>query len=183
MSFPRLALLALGLPLLVGGCAAAAVSAVSYGADGVSLVDSGKTTTDHFASMVSKKDCALWRFFRNQRVCHEREAGKDPYKVDYDSVERQPSEDGVAYTPPLRASADAPPTSWTADAYPKPAAAPAPAPAPTPAAEPVAATAETTPASPPPAPRTVAHASAKKKKPKAHTKAVRKSPGQAASDP
>jgi hypothetical protein len=162
--------------LLTGGCAAAAVTAVSYGADGVSLVDSGKTTTDHLASMVSKKDCALWRVFRNQRICHERD-GADPYKVDYDSVERQPSEDGVAYTPPLRAAADAPATSWTSDAYGKPAAEPAPAPV----AEPVTAAAETSPA-PPPAAKPAVHKSTRKK-PKAHAKAVRKSPGQAASDP
>ena len=51
---------------------AVAVSAVSYGADGVSLADSGKSTTDHFASMVSKQDCALWRMFRNQKICRER---------------------------------------------------------------------------------------------------------------
>ena len=55
MSFPRLALLVLGLPLLTAACAApVAVAGASYGADGVSLVDSGKTMTDHFASMVSK---------------------------------------------------------------------------------------------------------------------------------
>jgi hypothetical protein len=152
---------------------------VSYGADGVSLVESGKTTGDHFVSMVSKKDCAFWRVFRNQDVCRPRDGDKDPYKVDYDSAERQPSEDGVAYTPPLHAAADAPATSWTAEAYPKPAAAPAPPPV----AEPVTATAETAPAPPPPAPKTVAHKSAPKKKAKVHAKAVRKSPGQAASDP
>jgi hypothetical protein len=178
MSFPRLALLALSLPLLAGGCAAAAVTAVSYGADGVSLVDSGKTTTDHLASMVSKKDCALWRVFRSENVCHEREGGKDPYKVDYDSAERQPSEDGVVYTPPLRAASDAPATSWTVDAYGKPAIDLAPV------AEPVTAAAETAPAPPPPAPKTVTHKSTRKKKPKAHAKVVKKSsPGQAASDP
>lgn len=121
MSFPRLALLALGLPLLAGACAAPiGLAAVSYGADGVSLVDSGKTTTDHFASMVSKKDCAFWRFVRNQNICRDRDGDHDPYKVDYNTPERQTSEDGVSYNPPLHASATAPPTSWTAEAY-KPA--------------------------------------------------------------
>jgi hypothetical protein len=176
MSFPRLALLALGLPLLAGACAApVAVAGASYGADGVSLVDSGKTTTDHFASMVSKKDCALWRVFRNERICHEREGDRDPYKVNYDIAERQPSEDGVAYSPPLHAAPDAPPVSWTAETY-KPAAAPAPAPA----AEPATVTAEAAP--PPPAPKPVTHKAARKKA-KAHAKAKKPSPNQVASVP
>jgi hypothetical protein len=177
MSFPRLALLALGLPLLTGACAGAAVTAASYGADGVSYVDSGKSTSDHFVSMVSKKDCAFWRVFRNERICHEREPGKDPYKVDYATAERQPSEDGVSYAPPLRPATDAPPMSWTADAY-KPAAAPAPVQ--TAAAEPAPPVPEAAPAPPPPAAKAVAQKTAKKKK--AHAKAVKKpSPSQVAS--
>src|SRR4051812_3930088 len=149
MSLPRLALLALALPLVAGACAGpAAVAAVSYGADGVSLVDSGKTTTDHFASMVSRKDCAFWRVFRNQNICRDREGNHDPYKVDYDSPQRQTSEDGVSYNPPLHAAATAPPMSWTADAY-------KPGPAPTVEAPPVAeptppVMAEALPAAPPP---------------------------------
>jgi len=168
--------------LLAGGCAgAAAVTAVSYGADGVALVDSGKTTTDHLASMVSKKDCALWRVIRNQRVCRERDGEQDPYKVDYAAAVRQPSEDGVAYAPPLHAPADAPATSWTAEAY-KPAAAPEPAPATEPAAA-VPAVADAKPAPPPEAaPKAVVHKPVKKK-PKAHAKAKKPSPGQVASVP
>jgi hypothetical protein len=180
MSFSRLVLLALGLPLLTGACAGAAVTAASYGADGVSYAESGKGASDHFVSMVSKKDCAFFRVFRNQSVCREREPGTDPYHVSYDTAERQPSEDGVTYTPPLRPAPDAPPTSWTAAAYEKPAAAPTPPPQ---AAEPITATAETTPAPPPaPAPKAVAHKSVKKKA-KAHAKAKRASPSQVASVP
>jgi hypothetical protein len=176
MSFPRLALLALCLPLLTGACAGAAVTAVSYGADGVSYADSGKSTTDHFASMVSKKDCALWRVVRNQNICRPREGDKDPYKVDYNNAERQPSEDGVAYVPPLHASADAPATSWTAEAY-KPGAAPDSAP------EPATAVADVKPApQPEPPPKAVVHKPAKKKA-KAHAKAKKPSPGQVASVP
>jgi hypothetical protein len=181
MSFPRLALLVLALPLLSGGCAGpAAVGAVSYGADGVSIVDSGKTTTDHFASMVSKKDCALWRVVRNQNICRPRDDGKDPYKVDYDTAERQPSEDGVTYVPPLHAATDAPATSWTAEAY-KPAAVPTPeaAPAPEP---PTAAAPAVADAKPAPTPKAVAHKPVKKKA-KAHAKAKKPSPGQVASVP
>src|SRR6185436_18852910 len=95
------------------------------GADGVSYVESGKSTTDHLASMVSRKDCGFWRAIRNQPVCRDRDSDRDPYEVDYDQANRMPSEDGVSYTPPLRAAADAPATTWTAEAY-KPAPMPGP---------------------------------------------------------
>jgi hypothetical protein len=181
MNYRRLVLLTLplvlGLPLLTGACGApVAVAAVSYGADGVSLAQTGKSTTDHLASMASKKDCALWRVFRNQTVCREREGDKDPYQVDYDIAERQQSEGGVSYSPPMHAASNAPPTAWTADAY-KPAAAPAPS-----QATPQPATAAAVPVlSPPPS---VPKASPHKSKKKAHAPVARKaSPGQVASLP
>ena len=186
MSFPRLALLVLGLPLLTAACAApVAVAGASYGADGVSLAESGKTMTDHFASMVSKKDCALWRMFRNQRVCYEREGDKDPYQVNYDIAERQPSEGGISYLPPLHAAPGAPASSWTAEAY-KTAPAPAPAPVsePTTAVAETAAVAETVPPPPPVPPAKAVAAKSVKKKTKAQAKAVKKpSPSQVASVP
>ena len=147
MSSPRLALLVLGLPLLTGGCAVTAVTAASYGADGASYAETGKTTSDHFMSMVSKKDCALFRVFDNQNVCRPRPDGKDPYHVDYDTAERMPSEDGASYAPPLRQTPDEPTSSWTADAYAKKAES-ATASAPAPPAAPVVAATE--PAPPPP---------------------------------
>jgi hypothetical protein len=113
----RYAFLVLGVPLLAGGCAGAAVTAVSYGADGASYVGTGKSVTDHLMSIVTKKDCSLFRAFGSQSVCRPRPEGDDPYHVDYDSAERMPSEDGVSYAPPLRAAPDAPPSSWTAAAY------------------------------------------------------------------
>jgi hypothetical protein len=183
MSSPRLALLILGLPLLAGGCAPAAVTAVSYGADGASYAETGKSTTDHFASMVSRKDCAFWRVFRNQTVCRERPPGaKDPYDVRYDTAERMPSEDGVSYAPPLHQTPDEPATSWNAEAYaktPVPAAAPPP--------EPAVATAEPSPPPPVEQKPATAHKPVKKKA-KAHAvvhaKPVKKaSPSQVASVP
>jgi hypothetical protein len=175
MSFPRLAFLALGLPLLTGACAGAALTAVSYGADGVSYVETGKSTTDHFASMVSKKDCAFWRIVRNQRICREREGEHDPYQVNYDTAERQPSEAGVAYAPPLHAAVDAPAASWTAEAYtPAPPQAPAVAPA-----EPAVVVAETP---PPVAAKPVQPHKPVKKKSKAK-KVKKASPHQVASLP
>src|SRR6185436_17175325 len=142
---------ALGLPLLTGACGAPlAVTAASYGADGVSLVDSGKSTSDHFISMVSRKDCAMWRVLRKRAVCKERPDGRDPYKVDYDQANRMPSEDGVSYAPPLHAAADAPAESWTADAYKRaPAAEPVQAASPPAPVEPAPVVAEVAP--PPPA--------------------------------
>ena len=173
MSFPRLVLLALSLPFLTGACAGAAVTAVSYGADGASYLETGKSTSDHFMSMVAKKDCAFWRMLRHQKICRPRDGDKDPYDVDYNAAQRQPSEDGVAYAPPLNAATDAPASSWTADAY-KPAAAPAPQ-----SAEPVTAVAETEP--PPPASKPAAPKPTKKKTKKA--KVRKASPGRAASVP
>src|SRR5207302_3285872 len=148
MSFPRLTILVLplvlGLPLMAGGCAPAAVTAASYGADGVSLADTGKTTGDHFTSMVTKKDCAFWRVLRNQNVCHEREGDHDPYQVNYNEPFRDQGEGaGVQYHAPLRAAPDAPVTSPNAAAYQQPA------PAPSPPAQPTTAVAEATPAAEP----------------------------------
>ena len=122
MSFPRLPFitlcLVLGVGLMTGACAAPlAVSGASYAADGGLLVASDKTSTDHMISMVSKQDCALWRVIKGRAVCKPREDDKDPYKVDYDDPQRMVAEDGVHYAPPLRATADAPATSWDAAAY------------------------------------------------------------------
>jgi hypothetical protein len=155
MSFPRLALVltaALGLPLLTGGCGApvAATAAVSYGSDGASLVGTGKSTTDHFASMVSKKDCALWRVFRNQTICREQEGDPNPYHVNYDEPFRDTGNGMPEYSSPLRGPANAPATSWDAAVYTQPssqqaATTPAAKPEDKPAAAPTV-TAEATPA-------------------------------------
>lgn len=131
MSFPRLPFitlcLVLGVGLMTGACAAPlAVSGASYAADGGLLVASDKTSTDHMISMVSKQDCALWRVIKGRAVCKPREDDKDPYKVNYDDPQRMVAEDGVHYAPPLRATADAPATSWDAAAYKATPSAPAP---------------------------------------------------------
>ncbi|HKV14103.1 MAG TPA: hypothetical protein VJQ81_03610 [Reyranella sp.] len=113
---------AVGLSLLTGACGAPlALTAASYGADGVSLAGTDKTVADHFVSMVSKKDCAVWRMFRDQDVCRPRDGVRDPYDVNYTEPFRQRGEDGVEYGPPLRATADAPSTSWDPQAYSEPA--------------------------------------------------------------
>jgi hypothetical protein len=186
MSFPRLSALVLplvlGLFLMAGGCAPAAVTAASYGADGVSLADSGKTTGDHFTSMVTKKDCAFWRVLRSQNVCHDREGDRDPYQVNYNEPFRDQGEGaGVQYHAPLRAAPNAPVTSSDAAAY-QPAPAPSPPPQPTTAVAEAAPAAEPVVVSPP--------ASPKAKKPAGNHSAARKkakkpkpSPDQAAQVP
>ncbi len=129
----------LGLALLTGACGVPlAVTAGSYAADGALIVSSDKTSSDHLASMMSEKDCALWRVFRGRSVCKERDGTKDPYAVDYDEPQRSVSEDGVKYGPPLRSAADAPAASWDVAAY--KSAPPPPVPA-----EPVTAVAEARP--------------------------------------
>ena len=167
MSFPRLTLLilpvALGLPMLTGACGApVAVAAVSYGADGASLINSGKTGSDHLASMVSKRDCALWHIFRKRSLCEERDPQmQDPYNVNYDEPFRQQSEGGVEYSPPPHAATAAPAASWDAAAY---------KPVPSEPAPPATAVAETAPPpsvgppAPTPGPAAVKHKPTKAKK-------------------
>src|SRR6267154_3526052 len=138
LAIPLFLPLIVGLAFLTGACGAPlAVTGASYAADGSLLATSNKTATDHLASMISKRDCALWRAFRGRPVCKEREGDKDPYNVDYSQPQRMVSEDGVQYAPPLRPPADSPAASWDAAAYKA-------APAPTAPAAPVTAVADAT---------------------------------------
>jgi hypothetical protein len=171
LAIPLFLPLVVGLALLTGACGAPlAVTGASYAADGVLLVTSDKTATDHLASMMSKKDCALWRAFRGRPVCKEREGDKDPYNVDYTQPQRMVSEDGVQYAPPLRAPADSPAASWDAAAYKN-------APAPAAPSVPVTAVAD---AAPDPAPTAAAPAAPKPKKAKTARSVKKPSRDQAA---
>ncbi len=190
MSFPRLVVLVLpvvlGVPLLAGGCAAPVVAGASYGTDAASLVGSGKTTSDHFISIVSKQDCALWRMFRNQDICRKREGDPNPYNVNYDEPFRQVSEGGVEYAPAPHSPADAPPASWDSAAYPAPPQTPASQPAAAAAtaqAEPAAVQPEAAPppeVAPAPAPAKAKPAKARHAKTKkakaAHPRHIKKKP-------
>lgn len=121
--------LVVGMALATSACGVpVAVSAASYAADGGLLATSDKTSTDHIASVVTKKDCAIWRAFRGRQICNPRADGEDPYETDYTEPQRSVSESGVSYSSPLRPQADAPAVSWDASAYEAPpATAPAPA--------------------------------------------------------
>jgi hypothetical protein len=125
-------LIHVSLPLLVGvalstaGCGAPPlIVGASYAADGGLLAASNKTSTDHLISMVSKKDCAVWRVIRSRPMCTEREDGHDPYEVDYAQPQRTVAEDGVHYAAPLRSGPGVPATSWDAAAYASPPPGPA----------------------------------------------------------
>jgi hypothetical protein len=128
--------------------------------------------------MVSKKDCALWRVFRNESICHEQDpSNPNPYKVNYDEPFRQVGEGGsVEYSPPPHAAANAPAQSWDAAAY-KPAASEA-SPATTAVADGAAPAAEPA-AAPTPAPQPIKQKPAAKARKAA--KAKKPSPDQVAS--
>jgi len=160
--------------LMTGACAVPlTVTAGGYAADGGLLAATDKTSTDHLASIVTKKDCAFFRMFRGMKVCRERDGDHDPYDVKYDEAEPMPSEDGVQYGPPLRPTPDAPAASWDAAAY-KPAE-PVPAPA---KAEPA-----TTVAAAAPPPVVVEAAPLKPRKGRSARSARKSSRGQAAPAP
>jgi len=166
-----------GMALLTSACGVpVAVSAASYAADGGLLATSNKTSTDHIASVVTKKDCAIWRVFRGRQMCTQRADGEDPYDTDYTEPQRSVSESGVSYSSPLRPTPDSPAVSWDAAAY------DAPAP---PAARqaPMTATVEPVPERAPPAPA-VSSAPGKSKKAKTVQRSAKKpSRGPAASAP
>lgn len=56
---------------LLGGCGAIppAIGLISYAADGVSFLASGKTLSDHALSAAANQDCKLFRMVQNLEVC------------------------------------------------------------------------------------------------------------------
>ena len=82
---------------VLGGCAApVGVAVASYAADGVLLIATDKTATDHGLSMAVGQDCAMWRVIRGRRICTEHKPGEEnPYNVDYDAPHREVGEGGL----------------------------------------------------------------------------------------
>lgn len=97
------------LPLLTGACGVPlAVTAASYGGDAALVATTKKTSADHFASMVSKEDCAFWRVFRHQPVCKDRpEGSSDPYHVTQDQALFQGAQGSESATPEQQPAASA----------------------------------------------------------------------------
>tara|TARA_Y100000296_G_scaffold84807_1_gene118930 strand:- start:554 stop:871 length:318 start_codon:yes stop_codon:yes gene_type:complete len=69
-------ILSIGILLLVSGCAFWPFGFLpswswmaSTGADAVSYVSTGKTTTDHAISAIQNEDCALFRFVKGEKIC------------------------------------------------------------------------------------------------------------------
>ncbi|HEY4162886.1 MAG TPA: hypothetical protein VGM59_07450 [Dongiaceae bacterium] len=61
-----------GLALPAGGCAAAAVLppvAIAAGVEGMSLNQTGKTGSDHLASLVTGEDCSILRYTHTGKYC------------------------------------------------------------------------------------------------------------------
>ena len=72
------------LPLFLAGCGLPPAFAIaSYAVDGILLLTSGKTSTDHAISIVAQQDCAMWRIIQGEEIC-----------TDYQVIE--PGEDGIA---------------------------------------------------------------------------------------
>ena len=58
--------------LLAGGCALPVpIQVASWVLDGVSIVTTEKSITDHGLSMVAGQDCALWRAMKDVHVCRD----------------------------------------------------------------------------------------------------------------
>lgn len=61
--------------LLLGGCALPLpVQIASWALDGLSMLTTEKTITDHGVSLVAQKDCALWRGLVEGAVCRDSDA-------------------------------------------------------------------------------------------------------------
>ncbi len=66
-------------PLVLGGCIMPlGVQVASLIADGVSLVTTDKTLTDHGLSAVTEQDCAMWRVANGEEVCRDYEPSDAP---------------------------------------------------------------------------------------------------------
>ena len=67
----RLAALCLTV-LLLGGCAVPLpLTVASWAVDGISLMTTDKTLTDHGLSAVAGRDCALWRGLTEGDICRD----------------------------------------------------------------------------------------------------------------
>lgn len=73
--FPRVIAIAT-VPLFLSACGLPlSFQIASLVADGVSLLATEKTITDHGISVVADKDCAVWRGISGQEFCREYEEG------------------------------------------------------------------------------------------------------------
>jgi len=61
------------LGTVLSGCAAlpVPVQIASWALDGLSVITTQKSLTDHGLSMVSNQDCAIWRGFTEGEICRD----------------------------------------------------------------------------------------------------------------
>src|SRR5687768_3007371 len=98
MKLPPLTVLLIGVSILLPGCAVpVAVAIGGYAADGGLLVTTGKSSTDHLASMNTKRDCGAFRaVVKGGPLCKDRPEGEpDPYHVDPNAPFRADGESGM----------------------------------------------------------------------------------------
>jgi len=64
---------------MISGCAALPVpiQIASWALDGLSVITTEKSLSDHGLSLVTQQDCALWRGFTDGEICREESIGID----------------------------------------------------------------------------------------------------------
>lgn len=60
-----------GAALVLTGCGPSPITPVSYVADGLSALHSGKGVSDHVVSSVVGRDCAFFRVLRGESICRD----------------------------------------------------------------------------------------------------------------
>jgi hypothetical protein len=126
----RFGLLALLLPLGLGGCGApVAFQVASLAVDGVSYLATGKSLFDHGLSAVAEEDCAMLRVVTEGQICRDGETALVEAKPEAAMPEEAPApEAGPAQ--PVEVAELPPPPAFEAPAPaavpPEPAGAPVP---------------------------------------------------------
>ncbi|MBT3359130.1 MAG: hypothetical protein HN403_05830 [Rhodospirillales bacterium] len=83
------------LPLLLGGCALpVGLQVASLVADGISFVATDKALTDHGISIVTKKDCAMWRGLKGDDICRTPHLNTLPIAAADEPIFFEPGPDG-----------------------------------------------------------------------------------------
>ena len=121
---------------MLGGCFfPATVQVASLIADGISLVTTDKTLTDHGLSAITSKDCAVWRVVNGEDVCRDIAPDEGPVLVENLSPPAAPNAalvdtDDVNFvrTPEIEVASVAPINATEALAAPQPIAIVAPLP-------------------------------------------------------
>ncbi|MEL0107244.1 MAG: SPOR domain-containing protein [Rhodospirillales bacterium] len=77
------------LPMFLSGCGLPlGVQVASWAVDGISMLATEKSVSDHGISAVAQKDCALWRIFKGESICRETAAS-----IELAAVEKLDDED------------------------------------------------------------------------------------------